>query len=73
MPGCIMGFIGSKSLLWNGMDVTFLAYVWKFAGTVIMAFGSGLATAYAAYLVEIYKKKKDGKRPEKKRQKGKAA
>lgn len=57
MPGCVMGFIGSKSLLWSGVDVTFLAYVLKFTGTVIMAFGSGLATAYAAYLVDQYKKK----------------
>jgi hypothetical protein len=57
MPGCIMGFIGSKSLLWSGVAFTFLTYVLRFASTLIMAFGSGLATAYAAYLVEKHKNK----------------
>jgi hypothetical protein len=61
MPGCVMGFVGSKSLLFSGLPaemVTLRAYVLKYAGTVFLAFGSGLATSFAAYLVDRYKEKK---------------
>jgi hypothetical protein len=35
-----------------------------------MAFGSGLATAYAAYLIDQYKNKKNVKQSQKRRKKG---
>lgn len=72
LPGTIMGFIGGKSLLFSGLPaevVTFSAYAIKYFGTVLMSFSSGLATAYAAYLVENHKNKKNGK-GQKKRQNG---
>lgn len=73
MPGCVMGFIGSKSLLWSGVDITFLVYVVKFIGSVLMAFGSGLATAYAAYLVDRYKENQKKIPPKEKRKNKRAA
>lgn len=76
LPGAIVGLFGAKSLLFAGLPdkmVTIGAYIIKYVGTVIMAFSSGLATAYAAYLIEQYKKKKDVKIKQKKRQNGKAA
>lgn len=76
MPGALVGLFGAKSLLFSGLPdkmVTLGAYIIKYVGTVIMAFSSGLATAYAAYLIDQYKNKKDGKIKQKKRQNGKAA
>ena len=76
LPGALVGLFGAKSLLFAGLPdkmVTLGAYIVKYIGTVIMAFSSGLATAYAAYLIEEHKKKKDVKRSQKKRQNGKAA
>jgi hypothetical protein len=61
-PGCLMGFWGAKSLLFAGLSsemVTIGAYILKYIGTVLMAFSSGLATSYAAYLIEKHKNKKD--------------
>jgi hypothetical protein len=72
-PGCIMGFIGAKSLLFAGLPaemVTIGAYVIKYMGTIIMAFSSGLATSYAAYLIEKFKNKDNVKQPQKRRKKG---
>jgi hypothetical protein len=60
MPGVLMGFIGGKHLLWALPIVSVVEYCIKFIGTIFMAFGSGLSTAYAAYLIEQHKKKKDG-------------
>lgn len=57
-PGIIIGFYGGKSLFFSGLAaevVTILAYAVKYIGTVFMAFSSGLATAYAAYLIERHK------------------
>lgn len=57
-PGCIMGLFGAKSLLFAGLSsemVTLGAYCLKFVGTVLMATGSGLGTAYGALLIEKYK------------------
>jgi len=76
LPGALVGLFGAKSLLFAGLPdkmVTLGAYVIKYIGTVIMSFSSGLATAYAAYLIEQYKQKKNGKVKQKKRQNGKAA
>lgn len=76
LPGAIVGLFGAKSFLFAGLPsemVTFGAYALKYIGTVIMAFSSGLATAYAAYLIERYKEKQNGKIKQKKRQNGKAA
>ncbi len=73
MPGCVMGFIGCKHFLWAGSALSLVEYTGKYIGTVVMAFSSGLATAYASYIVDQYKKKKDGKSKQSKRQKGKAA
>jgi hypothetical protein len=73
LPGCIMGLLGAKSLLFAGLPaemVTLGAYVLKYVGTVLMAFGSGLATAYAAYLIDQYKNKKNVKQSQKRRKKG---
>jgi hypothetical protein len=59
-PGMCMGFFGAKSLLFSGISaemVTFGTYVLKYIGTVIMAFSSGLATAYAALLIEKHKER----------------
>lgn len=76
-PGVLVGLIGAKSLLFAGLSnemVTLGAYILKYIGTVIMAFSSGLATAYAGYLIEQHKEKKNGKtKGPKKGQKGKAA
>lgn len=72
-PGCIMGFIGSRSLLFSGLPaemVTVGAYVLKYIGTIIMAFSSGLATSYAAFLIEKYKNKKHHVQQSQKRKKG---
>lgn len=76
-PGCIIGLFSAKSLLFAGLPdevVTFGAYCIKFMGTVLMAFGSGLGTAYGALLIEKHKNKTNGPRAtEKKRGTGKAA
>lgn len=76
-PGVLVGLLGAKSLLFAGLSsemVTLGAYVLKYIGTVVMAFSSGLATAYAGYLIERHKEKKNDKeKGPKKRQKGKAA
>ena len=72
-PGCVMGFIGSRSLLFANLPaemVTIGAYVLKYIGTIIMAFSSGLATSYAAFLIEKYKNKKNVKQSQKRRKKG---
>lgn len=66
IPGVCMGFIGSEHLLWNGEIVTVVIYVLKSVLTVIMAFCSGLATAYAALIVENYKNKRNVKSSKKK-------
>ena len=63
-PGICMGFVSARSLLFSGLPaelVTLGSYILKYAGTVVMAFSSGLATSYAAYLIEKHKehKKKD--------------
>lgn len=65
MPGCIVGLLCGKSLLFAGLPaelVTFGAYCLKYMATIFMAFGSGLSTAYGAYLIEKYKIKKDERR-----------
>jgi hypothetical protein len=59
LPGCIMGFIGSKSFLWNGVTLEVATYILKFIATVIMAFSSGLATSYAALIIDRLKNKKN--------------
>lgn len=64
-PGVCMGFIGSKHFLWIGIPATWLDYALRGIGTVVMAFGSGLATAYAAYLVDRLKEKKSPSQKEK--------
>jgi hypothetical protein len=69
-PGVCMGFIGAQHLLWIGVPITLVEYAFKFIGTVAMSFFSGLATSYAAYLIEKYKAKNNEK-PQKKRENGK--
>lgn len=72
-PGCVMGLFGAKSLLFSGLPaeaITFGAYLLKFMGTVLMAFGSGLGTSGGAYLIEKYKNRKNDK-PQKKRERSK--
>lgn len=72
MPGVCMGFVGAQHLLWIGVPVSLVTYIFKFLGTVLMAFGSGLATSYAAYLIDRYKtKRNEGSKPQKKRENGK--
>lgn len=69
-----MGLFGAKSLLFSGLSsevVTFMAYCIKYAGTVIMAFSSGLATSYAAYLVDKHKERQK-KSPNQKRKRNAA-
>lgn len=76
-PGVLVGLIGAKSLLFAGLPsemVTLGTYVIKYIGTILMAFSSGLATAYAGYLIERHKENKNEKsKGPQKRQKGKAA
>lgn len=64
-PGCIMGFIGSQHLLWAGVPDHVVSFFWgaivigvKSMGTLLMAFGSGLATSYASKLVDQHFEKK---------------
>lgn len=60
-PGVIVGLFGAKSLLFAGLSsemVTLGAYCLKYVGTIVMSFSSGLATAYAAYLIDRHKEKK---------------
>lgn len=72
MPGVCMGFIGAQHILWIGVSVSLVTYIFKFIGTVLMAFGSGLATSYAAYLIDRFKtKRNESPKPQKKREKGK--
>lgn len=74
-PGVIVGLLGSKSLLFSGLPsemVTLGAYCLKYIGTVVMSFSSGLATAYAAYLIDRHKEKKSSPTGTRKR-KNKAA
>jgi hypothetical protein len=60
-----MGFVGAQHILWVGLPVSVVTYATKYAGTIFMAFGSGLATSYAAYLIEQYKNKKNVKQSQK--------
>lgn len=63
-PGVLVGLFGAKSLLFAGLSsemVTLGTYVLKYIGTVVMAFSSGLATAYAGYLIERHKEKNNDK------------
>jgi len=55
MPGMLMGFISADHILWVGVPLSVVEYCVKYVGTVFMAFGSGLATSYAAYLIEKLK------------------
>jgi hypothetical protein len=74
--GSLMGLFGAKSLLFSGLSsemVTFGTYVAKYIGTVIMAFSSGLATAYAAYLIDRHKEKKVASKKGEKKKNDKAA
>lgn len=73
MPGVFMGFVGSKHLFWSGVSLTVVTYIFKFIGTVFLAFGSGLATSFAAYLVENHKNKNNEKRQKKSQRGSKAA
>jgi hypothetical protein len=60
-PGCIVGLLSAKSLLFAGLAsevITFWAFLVKFVATVVMSFGSGLATSYAALIIERYKNRK---------------
>lgn len=60
-PGALVGLFSAKSLLFGGLPtevVTFGTYILKYIGTVAMSFGSGLATAYGAFLIDRYKEKK---------------
>jgi hypothetical protein len=62
MPGCIMGFFGGKHIFFSGMAdglVTFGGYCVKYVGTVFLAFSSGLATAFGAYLIDKLKNKQN--------------
>jgi len=71
-PGVVLGLFGAKSLLFAGLPaemVTLGAYIAKYIGTIVMSFSSGLATAYAAYLIEKHKENQKKKTPEKKRNK----
>ena len=70
MPGCLMGFVGAQHILWVGVSVSLVTYITKYAGTVFMAFGSGLATSYAAYLIEQYKNKKNVQKSHQRKRKG---
>jgi hypothetical protein len=75
LPGAIAGLFGAKSLLFAGLPpeaVTFGTYVLKYIGTVLMAFSSGLATAYAAFLIEKHKENQK-KSPSGKRKNNRAA
>lgn len=72
MPGVFMGFIGSKSILWDGEVSPVVIYILKALMTIVMAFGSGLATSYATLIVENHKNKRNGK-TRKKRQSGNKA
>jgi hypothetical protein len=67
-----MGIVGGKSLLFSGLPaelVTLGAYCAKYIGTLLLAFGSGLATSYAAYLVEKHKNRSNNG-TQKRRKKG---
>lgn len=65
MPGCIMGFIGSQHILFGSVIFSVVEYAEKFTGAIVMAFGSGLATSYASFLVDNHKKKRNEKRQRK--------
>ena len=55
LPGCIVGLGVAKSLLFSGLSadaITVAAYCIKYIATVFMCVGSGLGTAYGAYLVK---------------------
>lgn len=55
MPGCVMGFVGSQHILFSGIALSVVEYAVKFTGAIVLAFGSGLATSYASFLVEKHK------------------
>jgi hypothetical protein len=69
MPGCIMGYIGGQHVLFSGITISMVEYGIKFIGATAMAFSSGLATAYAAHLVDKYKNK-NNEQPKRRRRKG---
>lgn len=58
MPGCVMGFLGGQHLLFSSVAVSVVTYCAKYVGTVFMAFGSGLATSYAAHVIDRLKEKR---------------
>lgn len=70
-PGAVIGLLSGKSLLFSGLPaevITFGAYCLKFVGTVLMAIGSGLGTAYGALVIEKYKnRQKKSPSPNRKR------
>lgn len=66
-PGSIMGFIGGQHLLFTGFPVSVVSYVYKFLGTVILAFFSGLATTWAAKIIERRFEVKDQRRGKRRR------
>ena len=61
MAGITMGYVSSRTFLFNAVPPelmhTWLG-VWIWMKTVFFAFTSGLATSYAAYLIEKHKEKK---------------
>lgn len=73
MPGCVMGYIGGQHILFSGVSISMVEYVVKFTGATFMAFGSGLATSYAAYLVEQHKNKKTNGTEKRRKKRDRAA
>jgi len=71
-PGCLVGLFSAKSLLFAGLPsevVTVGAFLAKFVATMVMSFGSGLATSYAAYRFDKFKNKKNEPKPPKRSRK----
>ena len=76
LGGYFMGFIGAQHLLYSGALSSLVGPVWwvlKGIGTIVLAFGSALATGYAGVIITDWKERRDEKKSSNSSKKNRAA
>jgi membrane protein implicated in regulation of membrane protease activity len=69
-PGMCFGLIGSLNILWAGVSISLVTFIFKLLGTVLMTGASALTTSYIRYRFEKYKNKSHVQQSQKRKRKG---